>query len=78
MRETDTNIHSGRKGDIVVISGHHVGDHERFGEVLDVLGEAEHVHYRVRWDDGEESIFYPSSDATIRRPRGEAPVERPA
>lgn len=54
-------------GDVVVIHGHHVGEHEQLGEILEMLGEAEHVHYRVRWEDGHESLFYPGSDATIRR-----------
>jgi hypothetical protein len=34
-----------------------------------VLGEAGHEHYRVRWDDDHESVFYPSSDSTIQKPR---------
>jgi hypothetical protein len=53
-------------GDVVAIHGHHVGEPEQLGEILDVLGEGEHVHYRVCWDDGHESLFYPGSDATIR------------
>jgi hypothetical protein len=53
-------------GDLVVISGHHLGEPERIGEILEVLGEPGHEHYRVRWDDDHESVFYPSSDASIR------------
>jgi hypothetical protein len=30
-----------------------------------LLGEPDHRHFRVRWDDGHESLFYPSSDATF-------------
>lgn len=67
MNETTINIRSGQTGDVVVISGHHTGEHERLGEILEVLGEADHAHYRVRWDDDTESIFYPGSDASIRR-----------
>jgi hypothetical protein len=54
-------------GDVIVIEGHHVGDSRRTGEILEVLGEPGHEHYRVRWDDDRETVFYPSSDATIRR-----------
>lgn len=54
-------------GDVVVIAGHHVGEPERLGEILDVLGQVGHERYRVRWEDGHESIFFPGSDATIRR-----------
>jgi Domain of unknown function (DUF1918) len=53
-------------GDIVVISGHRVGEPERTGEILELLGEPGHQHFRVRWDDGHESLFYPSSDASVR------------
>lgn len=70
MGSTTAHIHSGRPGDVVVISGHRVGDRERLGEILEVLGTAEHVHYRVRWDDEAESIFYPGSDVTIRPSTG--------
>lgn len=58
--------HQGPKaGDTVVVVAHHVGGPRRTGLVLEVLGEKEHPHYRVRWEDGTETIFYPSSDATI-------------
>jgi rRNA processing protein Gar1 len=55
-----------RKGDVVAIHGHHLGEAERLGEILEVLGRPDHVHFRVRWDDNHESLFYPGSDATIR------------
>jgi Domain of unknown function (DUF1918) len=63
-------------GDLVVIEAHHAGESRRTGEILEVLGEPGHEHYRVRWDDDRETVFYPSSDATIhratrpRRPKG--------
>ena len=62
-RTTDTKAHP---GDIVTVEGHKVGDARRIGEIVEVLGERDHEHYRVRWEDGHESLFYPSSDATIR------------
>jgi hypothetical protein len=52
---------------MVVIEGHHVGEGRRTGEILEVLGEPGHEHYRVRWEDGRETVFYPSSDATVTR-----------
>ena len=53
-------------GDVIEVTGHRVGEAPRLGEILEVVGEAEHRHYRVRWDDGHESLYYPSSDATVR------------
>lgn len=54
-----------QRGDLVVVHEHKVGDKRRLGEVLEVIGEPGHEHYRVRWEDGHESLFYPSHDATI-------------
>jgi hypothetical protein len=53
-------------GDLIEIHGHKTGETPRTGEILEVLGTGEHEHYRVRWEDGHESIFTPGSDATIR------------
>lgn len=75
---TTVNIHSGRKGDVVVISGHRVGERERLGEILEVLGEADRSRYRVRWDGGSESVFVPGSDAAISRSRSSGPPRRSA
>jgi len=38
-------------GDLVIVEGHRVGEARRIGEILEVLGEAGHEQYRVRWDD---------------------------
>ena len=54
-----------KRGDLVVVAGHHVGERERTGEILELLGDVVHRRYRVRWDDGHESILYPGSDAVI-------------
>jgi hypothetical protein len=35
------------------------------------------VHYRVRWDDGHEAIFYPGSDAHTVHPGKRAGAARP-
>lgn len=58
---------SAQAGDVIVIEGHQVGEGRRMGEILEVLGEPGHEHYRVRWEDDRETVFYPSSDATIHR-----------
>ena len=67
MRIATVDIRSGLVGDVVAVSGRHVGEHERLGQILEVLGHDDHVHYRVEWEDGVETVFYPGSDATIRR-----------
>ncbi len=62
----DRATQAARVGDMVVVSGHRVGEPERTGEILELLGEPGHQHFRVRWDNGHESLFYPGNDATIR------------
>lgn len=56
---------SGAIGDLLRVSGHRVGDHPRLGEITEVLGDPGHEHYRVRWEDGQETIVYPGPDILI-------------
>lgn len=54
-------------GDEIIVRGHHVGEHERRGEVLEVHGDDGDPPYLVRWDDdGHESLFFPSTDAVVK------------
>jgi Ala-tRNA(Pro) deacylase len=55
------------RGDVIEVAGRFVGDVPRLGEILEVLGTPERPHYRVRWDDEHESIFYPGGATMIRR-----------
>jgi hypothetical protein len=55
-----------KRGYVVEIHGHRVGEKSRTGEILEVLGAPGQEHFRVRWEDGRESLFYPSSDAIVR------------
>jgi hypothetical protein len=55
-----------KPGDVLIVEGRNVGAPPRKGEVLKVLGEPSHPHLEVRWDDGRETIFYPSHDLTFR------------
>jgi hypothetical protein len=53
----------GTAGDEIIVDAHHVGDLPRTGEILAVLETGGVTHYRVRWDDGTDCIFFPSSNA---------------
>ena len=55
-------------GDELVVDSVEVGTPPRSGTILDVLGEPGSEHYRVRWHDGHESVFYPSSTAHVIHP----------
>lgn len=54
-----------RKGDEVVVEGHRVGEARRTGAILEVLGEPGRERWRVRWQDGHESVFTPGNDAAV-------------
>ena len=53
-------------GDRLVVESAHVGQPHREGEIVEVVSSDDgHEHYRVRWDDGHESIYFPSSDCRV-------------
>jgi len=53
-------------GDRITIDSNRIGGDQRRGEVVDIISGAAGLHYRVRWDDGHETTFFPSSDATVQ------------
>ncbi|HXY80495.1 MAG TPA: YbaK/EbsC family protein [Gaiellaceae bacterium] len=61
-------------GDVIEVTGRRVGDTARAGEILEVLGSAARPYYRVRWDDGHETVFFPGSGTVVRH---EPPLPRP-
>jgi hypothetical protein len=54
------NIHA-VVGDEIVVDNMQLGHPPRKGEVLDVIAEGDVQHYRVRWEDGHVSMFYPAA-----------------
>jgi hypothetical protein len=65
----------GKVGDRVVLESERTGQAAREGEILEVLGAGLGVHYRVRWEDGHESTFFPSGGSiTIIRKAKKARV----
>ena len=54
-------------GDWIEVNGL-PGRPARRGQIIDVLGAGEHVHFRVRWDEKHESLLYPTEGATIVHP----------
>jgi hypothetical protein len=66
MPKTEAVGRAGR-GDVIVVDGHRIGEGRRTGRILEVLRGPGHEHYRVRWEDGHESLVYPSSDTVVKR-----------
>lgn len=54
-----------KTGDHIVVETTKLDAARRHGDVLEVLGSGENEHYRVRWQDGHESIYYPGPDAHL-------------
>jgi Domain of unknown function (DUF1918) len=53
-------------GDRVVVQEHHVGEHKREGEIVEVHGPDGTPPYMVRWfDTGHEGLMFPGPDARI-------------
>jgi hypothetical protein len=55
-------------GDHLVVRSRHVGEPDREALILEAHGQRGGGPYRVRWSDGHESVFFPSSDCTVTQP----------
>ena len=52
-------------GDRIIIESHKVGSPRKEGQVREVIDGPGGRHYRIGWEDGHESIVFPSSDASV-------------
>jgi hypothetical protein len=61
-----------RVGDAVEVKGL-PGNPAKRGQILEVLGAGEHVHFRVRWEDEHESLLFPTAEGgtLVHRPAHE-------
>lgn len=41
------------------------GDVARRGQIVEILGEPEHEHFQVRWNEDHESIVFPGESVRI-------------
>src|SRR5712691_8392267 len=57
-----------RKGDLIVVNPPRVGGPPREGEIIEVREGDLGVRYRVRWNDGHESLFAPGAGAARIEP----------
>ncbi|QEV17126.1 DUF1918 domain-containing protein [Streptomyces alboniger] len=53
-------------GDKLVLHGRVVGQHDRIAEVVEVLGADGGPPYRVRFEDGHETLVSPGPDTVVR------------
>jgi hypothetical protein len=52
-------------GDELTVRGRHQGDEDRHGKIIEIHGQDGSPPYLVRWRDGRESIFFPSSGTVV-------------
>lgn len=62
---TTEQLAAAKVGDVVQVAGHHVGDGPQTGEIVEVLGSGPHPHFRIRWENGRETILFPGSDIVL-------------
>ena len=51
-----------KQGDQIVIDTTTLDALRRHGEVIE---QGEREHYRIRWEDGHESVYFPGPDARV-------------
>jgi Domain of unknown function (DUF1918) len=54
---------AGKVGDRIIVESETVGSAAREGEILEVIEGEVSVRYRIRWEDGHESVFTPGGGA---------------
>jgi len=52
-------------GDGLTVKGRRQGDEDRHGEIIEVHGEDGAPPYLIRWRDGNESVFFPTSGTLV-------------
>ncbi|GGO51369.1 MULTISPECIES: DUF1918 domain-containing protein [Streptomyces] len=58
-------------GDRLLIHGRIVGQQDRTAEVVEILGEDGGPPYRVRFEDGHETLMSPGPDTVVRHIDGD-------
>ncbi|MEV6397880.1 DUF1918 domain-containing protein [Streptomyces sp. NPDC051907] len=53
-------------GDHLLTHGRTVGQHDRIAEVVEVLGPEGNPPFRVRFEDGHETVMSPGPDTVVQ------------
>lgn len=65
-------------GNELTVKGRHQGDGDRHGEIIEIHGHDGNPPFVVRWQDGHESVFFPSADTVVADHQRRAPRPRSA
>jgi hypothetical protein len=58
-------IMDAKNGDHIVVESAKVGSGRRSGQIVEVLQGSAGEHYRVQWEDGHQTEFFPGPDAMV-------------
>ena len=62
-----------KPGDTIKAPSEKVGQPERRGKIVEVLGDEEHPRFKVCWEDGHETMFVPGPDVSVESGRRASP-----
>ena len=54
-------------GDNIVVETATLDAPPRRGRILEIIGDGERQHFRVCWEDGHESVYFPGPDAHVAK-----------
>jgi hypothetical protein len=54
-----------KPGDTIRAPSEKVGQPERRGKIVEILGDEKHRRFKVRWDDGHERVLVPGPDVSV-------------
>lgn len=57
-------------GDRLLVHGRTVGQPDRVGEIVEVMGPDGEPPYRVRFEDGHEAVMSPGPDSVVQHEAG--------
>jgi hypothetical protein len=67
-----------KPGDLITIEAEHVGQPEREGEILEVIHGPLAVSYRIKWQDGRETMLTPAAGSARVLPKPAKRSTKPA
>jgi len=54
-----------KNGDHIIVESAKVGSARRSGQIVEVLQGSAGDHYRVQWEDGHQTEFFPGPNAMV-------------
>ena len=54
-----------KPGDTIRAPSEKVGQPERRGKIVEVLGDEKHPRFKVLWEDVHETVFVPGPDVSV-------------